>query len=153
MSYFTGRETDDVKIAADQAYTRRWMKEQARFCDLHVSSVVREESSDGKDAEQVKERLDFCDSLPYVEFDIKKAAALAKRLMVGHAIPGKQTSDALHVAVASVAGMDFLLTWNCKHMANPHALPKTKSIVEKAGFRCPDIMTPKTFLENLDLEV
>lgn len=52
----------------------------------------------------------------------------------------------------ATAGMDVLLTWNCRHMVNPHTLPLTKEIVRKAGFHCPDIMTPRTFLDNIDLE-
>ena len=52
----------------------------------------------------------------------------------------------------TVIGADVLLTWNCKHMANPHALPKTRHIVTASGYVCPQVMTPKTFLDNLNME-
>lgn len=50
-------------------------------------------------------------------------------------------------------GMDVLLTWNCRHMANPHTLPRTRQIISAEGFFCPAIMTPKTFIENTQMEV
>ena len=84
--------------------------------------------------------------------DMGKVSRLAKQLLKEHALSPKEVTDAFHIATASVAGMDVLLTWNCRHMANPHSLPLTKKIVRKAGFHCPDVMTPKTFLDNIDLE-
>ena len=55
--------------------------------------------------------------------------------------------DALHIATAAVHSMDYLLTWNCRHMANPYTLPLTREIVETAGYRCPAIITPSGFME------
>ena len=150
VSYLTGRETDDAKIAADQAHTRRWMKEQAPLCRVVISQYVVEESLKGRD-DLVKRRMDFLADLELIKFDANTVSALAAKLIAAHALPPKETTDALHIAAASVSGADYLLTWNCCHMANPHTLPKTIRIVEKAGFRCPQIMTPQTFLENLAL--
>jgi len=151
VSYFTGRETDDAKIAADQAYTRRWMKEQASFCECRISQFVIDECVKGPKAD-VDRRRRFIVEFERLEFDMDSVKALAMRLLQEHALPPKEVTDAFHIAVASVAGMDVLLTWNCCHMANPHALPKTKAVVRGMGYHCPDIMTPKTFLENLNLE-
>ena len=75
------------------------------------------------------------------------------KLIDGHALPDGETTDALHIATAAVNGMDVLLTWNCKHMANPHTLPRTRQIISAEGFFCPAIMTPKTFIENTQMEV
>ena len=151
VSYLTGRETDDAKIAADQAHTRRWMREQAPLCELHISQFVIDESVKGPRAD-VARREEFIRGKKFATADIQKVAQLAKQLLKEHALPPKEVTDAFHIATASVAGMDVLLTWNCRHMANPHSLPLTKKIVRKAGFHCPDIMTPKTFLDNVDLE-
>ena len=84
--------------------------------------------------------------------DDEKVVALARKLIQGHALPNGETTDALHIAMAAVAGMDILLTWNCRHMANPHTLPITRQIIASEGLFCPAIMTPKTFLENSQLE-
>ena len=150
VSYLTGRETDDAKIAADQAHTRRWMREQAPLCDVVVSQYVVEESLRGRE-DLVKRRMEFLANQELIKFDAKTVSSLAAKLIAAHALPPKETTDALHIAAASVSGADYLLTWNCCHMANPHTLPKTIQIIEKAGFRCPQIMTPLTFLENLTL--
>ena len=66
----------------------------------------------------------------------------------GHALPATEATDASHIATAAVYGMDVLLTWNCRHMANPITLPKTASIISDAGYQCPIIITPKDFLER-----
>lgn len=151
VSYLTGRETDDAKIAADQAYTRLWMREQADLCDCRVSQFVIDECMRGPKAD-VDRRRAFLAGIRQIAFDAACVRALAAQLLKEHALPPKEVTDAFHIAAASVAGMDVLLTWNCSHMANPHTLPKTKAIVRKMGYHCPDIMTPKTFLENINLE-
>ena len=151
VSYFTGRVTDDAKIAADQAYTRRWMIEQAKQCSLFISQFVIDESINGP-REDVDRRLAFIGGLEVASPDQGMVAKLAKQLIKEHALPQKEVTDAFHIATASVAGMDVLLTWNCRHMANPHTLPKTKEIVRREGFHCPEIMTPFTFLFNVNLE-
>ena len=69
-------------------------------------------------------------------------------LIAAHAVPPDETTDAYHIATAAVHGMDVLLTWNCRHMANPVTLPKTSAIVTKAGFTCPVIITPADFIER-----
>ena len=71
---------------------------------------------------------------------------LAEALMSGHAVPDSEPTDAFHISTAAVNGMDVLLTWNCRHMANPITLPVTASIIAKAGYRCPVIVTPEEFM-------
>ena len=73
---------------------------------------------------------------------------LAKVLLAAHAIPETEPTDALHVATATIYQMDVLLTWNCKHMANPVALPKTISAITRAGYQSPIIITPEDFLNR-----
>lgn len=74
--------------------------------------------------------------------------ALAGNLLATLAVPRDEVTDAYHIATAAVHGMDFLLTWNCKHMANRFALPKTISVVNAAGYVCPAIVTPEDFLKE-----
>ena len=73
--------------------------------------------------------------------------SLARKLIAGHALPDGEMTDALHIATAAVNGMDVLLTWNCKHMANLVTLPKTASVVAFAGYECPKILTPEKAME------
>lgn len=151
VSYLTGMATSNVKIATDQAYTRQWWEEEREYCDVFVSGYTISESNDGR-LEQVEKRMQMIAGVPRLEFDAKEVISLATKLIEGHALPEGETTDALHIAAASVCGMDYLLTWNCRHMANPHTLPKTISIITKAGYKCPVILTPFTYLENKNLE-
>lgn len=152
ICYLTGDATDDAKIAADQAYTRQWWNNDSPKCDVYVSQYVVEEASIGR-ADAVARRIDLLRKMPLVEVDVERVTQLARKLIDGHALPEGETTDALHIAAASITGMDVLLTWNCRHMANPHTLPKTRKIIAAAGSVCPLIMTPKTFIENERLEV
>ena len=78
----------------------------------------------------------------------EEARALADTLLRAHALPEKARTDALHVALAAVRGADLLLTWNCRHMANPVALPKTISTIARSGYQSPVIITPEDFLNR-----
>ena len=96
--------------------------------------------------------MEVLKTIPVLKLDDTKVGELAAKLISGHAVPENQATDALHIAAAAVIGADVLLTWNCKHMANPHTLPKTRQIVTASGYVCPQVMTPKTFLDNLNME-
>jgi len=151
VCYLTGDQTLDAKIAADQAYTRQWWKEERSSCDVVASRFVFAEASVGK-PDAVARRLDILKEIDFVRGDDDVVEALARQLIEGHALPEKETTDALHIAAAAMVGVDVLLTWNCRHMANPHTLPRTREILQRAGFNCPQVMTPKTFLDNRNME-
>ena len=151
VSYLTGDATVNAKVAADQAFTRLWWTQERPQCDIFISAYTAAESSKGREA-SVRKRMEALEGLPLVSANDDTVIALAGKLLEAHALPPGETTDALHIAAAAVGGMDVLLTWNCRHMANPHTLPRTKEIVRAAGFHCPDIMTPKTFIENTELE-
>ena len=151
VSYLTGHETTDVLISTRQAYTRKWMAEEAPNCEVFISSFVVEECSRGK-RELVAKRDRFLEKIRSVQVDLSAVKELAKKLIVGHALPESEVTDAFHIATAVIARMDFLLTWNCKHMANPRTLPKTMSIISASGLVCPQIMTPQTYIENIFME-
>ena len=80
VSYLTGRETDDAKIAADQAHTRRWMREQADLCELRISQFVVDESMKGPQAD-VARREAFMRGKKFAAADMKKVSRLAKQLL------------------------------------------------------------------------
>lgn len=152
VCYLTGDQTANAKISADQAYTRQWWAEEKDACDVYASKYVIGECSVGR-ADAIEKRDAILRQIPMVDVDPFKVEELAQKLVDGHALPCGETTDALHIASAAIARMDVLLTWNCRHMANPHTLPKTIEIIEKTGYRCPWIMTPKTFLDNKNMEV
>lgn len=152
VSYLTGGATPNAKIAADQAYTRYWWETERGNVDVFVSGYTISECEDGN-AERSAERMAALKDAIVLPDRTEEVVALAEKLIAGHALPQGETTDALHIASAAINGMDILLTWNCRHMANPHSLPKTRQIISEAGAFCPAIMTPKTFLDNSQLEV
>ena len=89
--------------------------------------------------------------MPFLTVDMSEVERLVEKLRNQHQIFEKQVIDAAHIAIASIAKMDVLLTWNCKHMANIVELPKTVRIVTQAGYECPMIITPKDYLEKINV--
>jgi hypothetical protein len=74
-------------------------------------------------------------------------AALAEKLVGDGPIPQEAADDALHIALAAVHGMDFLLTWNCKHLANAQLLGAVSEILLQNGYASPVICTPEELME------
>ena len=146
-SFLNGRPTPLAHIALKQAATLRWWQEIAPKCEVYVSEFVRQESARGEDEFAARRATSIRDAL-VLDGEIDEVKRLARRLLSEHAIPAKEGTDASHIATAAIYGMDVLLTWNCRHMANPVTLPKTAMIVGAEGFRCPVIITPGEFLER-----
>ena len=146
-SYLNGGRTPLSHIAVKQAFTRQWWQDIAPSCEIYVSQHVGNEAADG-DPERAKMRQSSIATALFVDGLTDEVTALADVLLGSHAVPDKEITDALHIATASVYAMDVLLTWNCRHMANPVTLPKTSGIIVKAGYDCPIIITPQEFLER-----
>ena len=149
-SYLTGRPTPLAHIALKQAASLAWWENESPKCDLYISEHVLKEAMDG-DITKSKERIAAMSSCKMLDGSIPKVEILAKQLLDAHAVPQDEVTDAYHIATAAIYGMDVLLTWNCRHMANRFALPKTISIVAAAGYLCPAIVTPDDYMkEDLD---
>ena len=146
-SYLTGRPTKDEKVARDQALTLKWWDEVAPLCDIYISQHVTTESADGG-PQFAARRLEAMKDFARLDGYNDNIRELARALLMAHAVPNTEPTDAMHIATAAYHKMDVLLTWNCKHMANPVALPKTISTVVKAGYDCPVIITPEDFLKR-----
>jgi hypothetical protein len=134
-------------IDIKQAATLQWWQEIAPKCDVFISQYVNAESKNG-DPIRAELRQKSFEGISAIDGASDDVITLAEALMKGHAVPVSEATDAFHVATATVGGMDVLLTWNCKHMANPVTLPVTASIIAKAGYRCPVIITPLDFIER-----
>lgn len=77
-----------------------------------------------------------------------KADQLKESLLREAALPTKAELDALHIAVATVHGMEYLVSWNCKHIANAVMLPKIYAICRAAGYEPPFVCTPLELMEG-----
>jgi hypothetical protein len=139
-SLLTAWPSRDVLIAGQQQATRDWWDERRKHYELFVSVLVMEESRRG-DGTAVADRLKAlqeCQILPFPP----EAEALARALLASRLIPAKSEADAAHIAIAAVHGMDFLLTWNCRHIANATIVEKVREICQQEGFPAPVICTP-----------
>lgn len=139
-SYLTARPSRDLIIAAHQSVTRTWWESQRTEFELFVSLNVLTEAGAG-DPGAAEERLNALAGIPLLEVT-EEAIRLADRFVHDVPMPPKAAIDALHVAIASVHGMDYLLTWNCTHIANARLRPMLESICIAAGRVCPVICTP-----------
>ena len=143
ISYLTARPSRDLVRAAHQQVTRDWWDARLQF-DLYISQFVIDEASVG-DPDAAARRLGALEGLPILDIT-EDARSLAKEILQQGGMPQKAYVDAAHVAVAAVHGIDYLLTWNCKHIANPAMRGKVEAICRMTGFDAPVICTPVEFV-------
>jgi len=143
VSYLTARKTRDPIAVAHQAVTRRWWRRRKRF-DLYCSQIVVREAGAG-DAGAAQRRLAALKGVPSLEInDLVKE--LAGALATAASLPKKATEDALHIALATVHGMEYLLTWNCKHIANAEIRNIVAAVAYEHGYGVPVICTPEELM-------
>ena len=139
VSYLMARPSRNIVLAAHQQVTCDWWDSRARF-DLFVSQFVLDEAAAG-DQDAAVRRLEALRQAAILDV-IEEAIVLAERLVAGGGMPTTARVDSLHVAMAAVHGMDYLLTWNCKHIANAGLRGTIEDLCRSAGFEPPIICTP-----------
>jgi predicted nucleic acid-binding protein len=148
ISYLVASRSRDLVIAAHQQITVEWWNSQREKFDCFISQFVIDEASLG-DSVEVQKRLRIIDRLKALEVTAE-AEELAGQIVDSGAIPQKAMNDAAHIAVAAVQGIDYILTWNCKHLANAHIAKKVREVCQTRGYRSPDICTPEGLMEDDD---
>jgi hypothetical protein len=93
------------------------------------------------DEEMSRRRLDALSELTIVAVD-ESARGPARALVAEGILPAAAASDALHIVVASQHHINILLTWNCRHLANPHLAGKLRAFMLQSGLVLPEICTP-----------
>lgn len=117
ISYLVGwLNRHDLYVAANQEFTRDWWLKRRHDFDLFASAIVVKEARDGE-PELASARLAYLKDVTLLEVT-EEANQLKGDLLRGAALPAKAELDALHIAVATVHGLDYLLSWNCRHIAN-----------------------------------
>ena len=146
VSDATALPARDVVQLGRQVVTREWWSTAAQRFDLYSSLVVAKEVRAG-DPEAARRRVDALAGIP--ELDVSEAEQLLSRKLIdGKAVPKEYPDDALHIAVAAVHGMDYLVSWNFKHITNGHTIPLVERICREAGYECPCICTPQMLQEG-----
>jgi predicted nucleic acid-binding protein len=144
VSYLTSRPSRDVIHAAHQQLTAAWWQRRRALFEIHVSELVVAESRAG-DAEAATRRLETIASVPVLPIT-SDTQEVAKRLLQVTALPAKAGADALHIAVATVHGMDYLLTWNCRHIANAEMRLRIEAACREMGYVAPTLCTPEELM-------
>jgi len=145
VSYYTSKTNRDIVIAGHQVSTKDfWNKLITNELVPVISALVIKEASQG-DIEEAKKRRDAIQGFFVLDVS-KEAEELSDLLIKKHGIPTESPEDALHIAIASVEKVDFIATWNFKHINNPLTKNKIKEIIEEAGYICPVLASPEEFL-------
>ena len=137
-SYLVARPSKLPRLQADQDTTRQWWSQHAGDFDMFVSDIVIREVRRG-DSTMAEERLAKIQRLPVLA--LSATAENLAVLLLERVIPARAIDDAAHIAVAAVNGMDFLLTWNCRHINNRYTIRRIEKCCADAGFTCPVVAT------------
>ena len=146
ISNLAARPSGDLVVAGHQLITRRWWDAHRPDFDLYVSEAVIEECAAG-DPEAAARRLEFLVGVPVLE-PTNDSSAIAKRLIGEGIVPAKAVVDALHLGIAAAHGVEYLLTWNCAHIANASLRRRMEALCRTMGREMPVICTPEELLED-----
>ena len=149
IGHLTARLPKDPMVSGQMLTTRKWWNDARPRFQLLTSDVVRSESSRG-DPEAAAERLALIDGLTLAPV-LQGVEALADLLLTKHALPTKARVDAFHVAIAAMNSIEYLLTWNCAHLANASMRSKIEQTCRDSGHEPPIICTPYELMEVRDV--
>ena len=144
VSYYTSRGSRDVVIAGHQQSTQGFWSLLGDELAPYVSALVIKEAGKGNPA-LAQNRLDAIQTFPVLS-TTPDTERLAQRIMDEGGIPPEYPEDALHIAIATIAGMDFVVTWNFSHLNNPFTKVMVRHAIENEGYVCPEIVSPDAFL-------
>ena len=144
VSYLTARPSDNLLAAAWQKVTVDWWETQQSRFDLYISALVLEESGRG-DSQASERRIKTLAGIPLLEVT-DEVRTLSKTFIAGGALPPRAVDDSLHIALSVVHGIDYLLTWNCRHIDNAETKPLIRKICIANGYICPEICNPQELM-------
>lgn len=139
-SFLAARPSSNLVVAGKQEVTRQWWERRKEKYQLFLSQYVLDEASRGN-TDAAKKRMEVLEGIDLLSVD-EEVIRLAKVILSTGIIPMKASTDAGHIAVATRHGIDFIITWNCTHIANAEILSRINYIVSKEGYFLPIICTP-----------
>lgn len=141
ISYLTSKKSKNQTIASNQRISKEWWQNQKHHFDLSISQLVINEISQGNPT-AARKRIEMIQLLSTLEISLL-AKDIAQRLVNDGAFPQNAVADALHVGIATAHNIDFILTWNFKHLANVVAQTKMKEIINGMQLRLPTMCIPQ----------
>jgi predicted nucleic acid-binding protein len=148
VSYLVALPARDLVTAAHQQITRDWWNRRRNDFHLVISQVVLDEISAGDESE-VRKRLELVRPMGVLSAS-PDAETLTAAIVAAGVLPERAVRDAAHIAVATAHGVEYLLTWNCKHLANAQISRRVGRICSEHGFVMPTICTPEELLGEVD---
>ncbi|MBX7235135.1 MAG: type II toxin-antitoxin system VapC family toxin [Caldilineales bacterium] len=145
ISYLAARISRNILVAANQQVTQEWWETRRLKFDLFISSAVVNEISRGN-PEMAAQRLKIVEGIPILPVE-EKALLLAEKLVERQAVPQKSVEDALHMAIATAEGMEYLLTWNLRHIANAAMRKRIEQVCRDHGYEPPIMCSPQELME------
>ena len=145
VSYLAARPSRDLIVAAHQQITYDWWQSRNQY-ELIVSELVITEASRGNTTASAL-RMTILEGMKRLALS-EQARFVARQLVAANLVPAKAIADALHIAAAATGGIDFLLTWNCAHIANATTRPKIENWLRIQGITPPTICTPEELIGN-----
>lgn len=145
-SYYVARASQSLFHAAKQAATREWWDAGCSGLSLFTSLETLDEVGKG-DGRMAEERLRLLQGIPILPLP-DHAVGLVRSLLDSGIVPAKAASDAVHIALAAAHSMDYLVTWNFKHIANPFLRDQLRKAVSALGFELPVMCSPEDLLQN-----
>jgi len=145
IGHLAGRLLNDPIVAGRQSVTRTWWPTAIKRFRLFVSKVVADECASG-DPRAAKERLDVLEALEFLATS-HAVDELAHQLIAKFAVPKTEPRDATHISIAAVNGIEYLVSWNFKHIVNPSTRIAIERVCRDAGFVPPTICTPDELME------
>ena len=143
-SYYTSDKSRDLVILAHQQITTEWWDKYLPEYEVYISELVLQEISAG-DTDAAKKRNDVVADFPVLAIN-ETVEKLAEIYVKNITILKEAVRDALHLAVASAHGMDYIVTWNCKHIARGEVMRAFESINDSEGILSPTICTPEELI-------
>jgi predicted nucleic acid-binding protein len=144
ISYLTARPSNDIRKQAKQGFTHEWWAKRDKY-DLFVSTLVRDEIGRGN-PEAALLRLEAVTEIPTLE-EPSNIKEIVDALIDSNTVPEKSRDDAYHIALATIHEMEYILTWNQSHLANPQKRESIETILRRFGLVPPVILTPEQLLE------
>ncbi len=146
ISYLRQRPSSQVVMAARQLLTHQWWGEERGNYELVTSQYVLDEASAG-DAVLASERLQSLDGILLLPLD-PQIGVIAKEIISRAILPPRASIDALHIAMVAHHRIEYLLTWNCRHIANAKILPRIRDVLTDLGIPIPIICTPEEMVDD-----
>jgi len=146
VSYLRSRPSANVVTVARQVLTRRWWDHERGNYQLVTSQYVLDEAGRGDDQLAV-ERLLELSGIPLLDLP-GEIPELADHLLGSSVLPANARLDALHISASAFHSLDYLLTWNCTHIANARLLPRIRTVLQSLGYTLPTVCTPEEMLDD-----